>query len=77
MSKIPDQKPFGLTKDSWTNEGPKGKLTENQRQRHEEIFGERKPNPGHTTYVYRDGKRIAIPNPSTHGPIIHSPLRRI
>lgn len=65
--KIPDQKPFGKTKDSWSREGSKSKNSEQFLNNYDEAFKNRKPNPGHLKIVYKDGKRYELPNPATHG----------
>jgi hypothetical protein len=70
MARIPAAKPFGVTQDSWCNDGPKGKQTTKYRERHEAIFGKPKRRiNGHVTIRYIGGKRIETFNPSTHGPV--------
>jgi hypothetical protein len=66
--KIPDQKPFGKTKDSWSRAGERSKTTGRFLENYEEAFSSRSRNPGHTKFVYKNGKRYELPNPSTHGP---------
>ena len=64
--KIPDQKPFGRTKDSWSREGTKSKNSETFLSNYDEAFQNRKTNPGHVKFVYTNGKRYELPNPATH-----------
>lgn len=66
--KIPDQKPFGKTKDSWSRAGEKSKTTEQFLANYDEAFKTRSRSPGHVKIVYKNGKRYELPNPSTHGP---------
>ena len=66
--KIPDQKPFGRTKDSWSREGEKSKNSDQFLNNYDEAFKDRKSSPGHVKIVYKNGKRYELPNPSTHGP---------
>lgn len=66
--KVPDQKPFGRTKDSWSREGSKSKNSEQFLNNYDEAFKGRTSNPGHIKIVYKNGKRYELPNPSTHGP---------
>jgi hypothetical protein len=65
--KIPDQKPFGRTKDSWSREGTKSKNSEAFLSNYDEAFKNRKPVKGHVKIVYTNGKRYEILNPVTHG----------
>lgn len=65
--KIPDQKPFGRTKDSWSREGSKSKNSEAFLANYDEAFKDRKPIKGHVKIVYKNGKRYELFNPSTHG----------
>jgi hypothetical protein len=65
--KIPDQKPFGRTQDSWTREGSKSKNSAAFLSNYDEAFKDRKSIKGHVKIVYTNGKRYEIPNPATHG----------
>lgn len=66
---IPNPKPLGLTKDAWSREGDKCKDSEQYLSNYDDIFKNRKREHGHVKYVYKNGKRYDIPNPSTHGKI--------
>lgn len=65
---IPNPKPLGLTKDAWSREGAKCKNSERYLSNHDDIYKNRKRKHGHVKYVYKNGKRYDLPNPSTHGP---------
>lgn len=67
MAKIPNPKPFGISHDAWSREGSKCKNSEKFLGNYDDIFRNRKHAPGHTTIVYKNGKRYELPNPSTHG----------
>jgi hypothetical protein len=64
---IPNPKPLGMTKDSWSREGQKCKNSERFLENYDAVFANRKREHGHVKYVYKDGKRYVLPNPSTHG----------
>ena len=64
---IPNPKPFGISKDSWSREGDKCKNSNKFLENYDTVFANRKREHGHVKYVYKDGKRYVLPNPSTHG----------
>lgn len=71
--KVPGPKPFGVTYDSMCRPELLTKNNDVLRENWDSIFGPRPTAlPGHTTYRYRDGKRIEIRNPSTN-PDVKSP----
>lgn len=65
--KIISPKPFGRTKDSWSQEGEKISNTESYSNGYDKAFKDRQPAHGHTKIIYTNGKRYVVPNSSTNG----------
>ena len=65
--KIVSPKPFGRTKDSWSQEGGKISNTESYSNGYDKVFKDRQPAHGHTKIIYTNGKRYVVPNSSTSG----------
>jgi len=65
--KVPSPKPFGVAYDAMVR--PELLTTDRKalQKNWDRVFG-RKPTalPGHTRYIYRNGERIEVRNPSTN-----------
>ena len=64
--RVPSPKPFGVANDSLCRPALLTKDSEAYQSEHERIFGKPSALHGHTRYVYRNGERVEIRNPSTN-----------